>query len=74
MTNREILIQAAVLIGRSQSTLETGGSACACCGMVKRDNFDQYKAQQDLEAAANKLRRILQTPAMQDWLGQESRS
>ena len=52
------LDQAASLVEAFLATLNTTTTECPCCGLVKYDDFDQFRQHTELKAVVAKLNRI----------------
>ena len=51
--------------------MNTSATACDCCGMTKRDNFDDWQARQALEGAHGRVAKLYEKLLNNDWHGRE---
>ena len=58
MTNREKLLQAAMLISQVADCLDLTEEECGHCNLKKRKDFEQFKVHQELVPMATKLTRF----------------
>lgn len=51
--------------------MNTSATACDCCGMVKRDNFDDYQARQAMEGAHGRIAKLYEKLLNNEWQGRQ---
>lgn len=47
------------------------GTPCSCCGLVKRENMDDYQAKQALEACSGRIAKLVEKLHNGQWQGRE---
>lgn len=74
MTNAqmlEALAEARTLIRQVSAELNVNATACKCCGVVVRENLDDYNAGQALDACMSRLDKLVERLREGQWKGRD---
>lgn len=67
----DALVEARALIRQVSAELNMNATACKCCGVVVRENLDDYNAGQALDACLSRLDKLVERLRTGQWKGRE---